>query len=217
MHIKSYDASHCLLRALDRIALTCMKQELPDILKQEYGDDWVNDFIRPLIQRSHFYEYLFFPEHDPFSLFDFSAMWYLLFPYEMTDTGKRNEPAGAGEILRDTKCLTDLQYSRLRSLRTLRSFINVDQPDIRFIKPEHLSFFFEEGQKHMVPSGKTFTSYTLACRGIDPEEAKIILHMDIIDYIAEAIQPLDPSAKDKAETEKRNTLNKLLQKNIKRC
>ena len=209
IYLYEYLAHAALLEASDNIANLYMRRELPVMLRQEYGENWMNDFVHPIMRHYEYYGNQTFPEEAPLSTLDLSAMWFLLFPYEKTGNGNINHFNGAGEIVKTIKGLDDRQYRNLRAVRTLRNSFEHNDPSIQFVKPEHKNNFHEELRLMTQKDGTQKEKMILVYDIDDAFEGQLIIHTDAIDFLTRAIQPLDSKVLTLSQNEKQKIIEKL--------
>ncbi|MBR2738358.1 MAG: hypothetical protein IKD88_06590 [Lachnospiraceae bacterium] len=139
------------------------------------------------------------PLEDPFGELDFTAFWFLLFPYE-TDNGNPVAPdQGAIRLIVDHRGLTEKQIRSLSFIRTLRNDLEHNTPKHRCILPAHRDLFYVDEEK----------VFRYIYREAEDSEGQKIIHDDISDLIADAAAPLEPEIYLYAESVK-NTIHKKL-------
>lgn len=174
---------------IDRLAKPLVKNELPAILYQAFGNSWYSSYVKDIMQKYPDYAKLVEDDEEPLKNYDVTAIWYLLFPFENIN-GEFVRLPGAAEYFGKEKGLNEEQLNKLESMRTLRNGLVHANARRRFLKPDHQAMFHEEEQEKEV-DGKMSLVKVLIYDGEDPLQAQMVLHEDALDAIEEAFRPLN--------------------------
>ena len=175
---------------LDALSGVLIQNQMPSILERKYGPDWYNEYVLPIMKKYKDFSNMaeVTDEDDPIKDYDISAFWFLLFPFSSEEEFTLSQ--GAAVCFQEAKGLSDEQVKMLESLRTLRNSLVHGKVRMRFIKPEHRNDFHSE--EEIKDDGKIVVVYY---DGADPLQGQKIVHMDALDYIADAFSPISPAVR----------------------
>ncbi len=179
---------------IDRAVMPLMRPELTRILTGRFGPSWYATYADPLMQNYKDYGSVFVDETDPLRNFDLSALWFLMFPYnvdEVEDEGA--EPViGAAQYFAEDKGLDRDDLTLIDGLRSLRNTMVHKNVWKRFIAREHRKDFRTAKQNRKI-NGADRLITTVIYTGPDSMTGQRIIHQDAFDYIERALARLNPS------------------------
>ncbi|MCR4711857.1 MAG: hypothetical protein K5707_06105, partial [Clostridia bacterium] len=134
-----------------------------------------------------------FPPENPLGELDFTAFWFLLFPYDKGDDAtaqaEGTPSGGAMDCLRQYLGIPDPVALKLFRLRSLRNKLEHNTPYFYCLLPEHRKLFHVDENdifRYQYPEREAW-------------EGQQILHDDALAIIADTIAPLDPGIYQAAE------------------
>lgn len=141
----NYEYPEIITRALNKVVVPTIRTLLMDALASCMTNEGIYNYVNGIMKEYKYYDKVILSSADPIgSITDFTALWFLLFPYietnEMDNKGKKvlkSTMGAADEYLIPYLSLSDKQRSQFLLLRKLRNAAaHGDKREITDIKPE---------------------------------------------------------------------------------